>query len=99
MAYHLHGNKFALPNYVLSSTNRAFIIISFIIMPILIFLTFFSKMRILSLSILISGILIMNLSCLISTGPRQICMFMIFFAPLYATAIDGFNRIFKKIKS
>lgn len=98
MAYHLHGNKFALPNYVLSSTNRAFIIISFIIMPILIFLTFFSKMRILSLSILISGILIMNLSCLISTGPRQICMFMIFFAPLYATAIDGFNRIFKKIK-
>lgn len=98
-AFSLNGNKLALPNYIFSSINRAFIILLIIFTPIFIFLSMFSKSKILGISVLISGVTIILLSCLISTGPRQICMFMIFFSPIYATGIDGFYKLYKKLKT
>lgn len=98
-AYTFKKNKFALPNYTYSSINRIFIISFICLIPILVFFSFFSRSGIPCIGILISGLTIILLSNLISTGPRQVSMFMIFLFPVFASGLHSLSAMFKKITS
>lgn len=96
-AYELKKNKFALPNYIFSSFNRIYIIIMVLSFPILLFFSFFSNMRVIGILFGMSGVLIILISCLVSTGARHVAMFMIFLNPILVTGLDGIMFTFRKI--
>lgn len=97
-SYEKKNNKFALMNFLAQNVNRIFISTIYIILPLLLFFSFFSKNLVISFSFCFTTLLIVGLLSFIIPDPRTFGMHMIFYSVPIAAGIEGLLFFIKKLK-